>query len=211
MDPRVGSDRIGSRFCRILAGRVGSALRIFYFLLNIYWYHNRYESSNTTFGLLIFYDIIIKWLIQNYSIKDYTYGEGSGRGSGQSDFLSGIAGRVGSTFRRVVSGPRKVTRGQLCSSVIRTIDKKGQVQSHETLMYKVALGLQCCSVFIWDPPPKKHAKQEIISLAFLHADIFQNVTISIFWRSGVSRWRHLASYDVIDHHFDYTRFCVTYI
>ena len=29
MDPRVGSGRIGSRFCRILAGRVGSALRIF--------------------------------------------------------------------------------------------------------------------------------------------------------------------------------------
>ena len=30
-----------------------------------------------------------------------------------SDFLSAIAGRVGSTFRRVGSGPRKVTRGQL--------------------------------------------------------------------------------------------------
>ena len=29
MDPRVGSGRVGSRFCRILAGRVGSALRIF--------------------------------------------------------------------------------------------------------------------------------------------------------------------------------------
>ena len=30
-----------------------------------------------------------------------------------SDILSAIAGRVGSTFRRVGSGPRKVTRGQL--------------------------------------------------------------------------------------------------
>ena len=29
MDPRVGSGRVGSRFCQILAGRVGSALRIF--------------------------------------------------------------------------------------------------------------------------------------------------------------------------------------
>ena len=43
-------------------------------------------------------------------------GEGSGRGSGRvgSDFLSAIAGRVGSTFRRVGSGPRKVTCRQLC-------------------------------------------------------------------------------------------------
>ena len=42
-------------------------------------------------------------------------GERSGRGSCRvgSDFLSAIAGRVGSTFRRVGSGPRKVTRGQL--------------------------------------------------------------------------------------------------
>ena len=43
-------------------------------------------------------------------------GEGEGRGSDRvgSDFLSAIAGRVGSTFRRVGLGPRKVTRGQLC-------------------------------------------------------------------------------------------------
>ena len=47
-------------------------------------------------------------------------GEGSGRGSGWvgSDFLSAIAGRVGSGqcfagSGRVESGPRKVTRGQL--------------------------------------------------------------------------------------------------
>ena len=31
MDSRVGSGRVVSRFCRILAGRVGSALRIFKF------------------------------------------------------------------------------------------------------------------------------------------------------------------------------------
>ena len=59
MDPRVGSGwvglgRVGSRFRRILAGRVGSALRIFYFLLVVSWYLNRYESSNITFGLIEF-------------------------------------------------------------------------------------------------------------------------------------------------------------
>ena len=44
-------------------------------------------------------------------------GEGSGRDSGRvgSDFLSAIAGRVGSGQRFVGSGPRKVTRGQLCT------------------------------------------------------------------------------------------------
>ena len=48
-------------------------------------------------------------------------GEGSGRGSGRvgSDFLSAIVGRVRSSRvnvspGRVDSGPRKVTRGQLC-------------------------------------------------------------------------------------------------
>ena len=42
-------------------------------------------------------------------------GEGSGRGSGRVRlFVSNRgSGRVGSTFRRVGSGPRKVTRGQL--------------------------------------------------------------------------------------------------
>ena len=61
MDPRVGSGRVGSRFCRILAGRVGSALRIFNFLLIISWYLNRYESSNSTFGLIDF----LRYLIYN--------------------------------------------------------------------------------------------------------------------------------------------------
>ena len=42
-------------------------------------------------------------------------GEGSGRGSGRVRLFVGNrgSGRVGSTFRRVGSGPRKVTRGQL--------------------------------------------------------------------------------------------------
>ena len=50
-------------------------------------------------------------------------GEESGRGSGRvgSEFLSAIAGRVGSTFRRVGSGPRKVTRGQLWEKLVINI------------------------------------------------------------------------------------------
>ena len=45
------------------------------------------------------------------------YIKGKGRAAGRvgSDFLSRIARRVGSTFRWVGSGPRKVTRGQICS------------------------------------------------------------------------------------------------
>ena len=57
MDPRVGSG-----FCRVGLGhdftgiwRVGSALRIFsVFFLIISWCLYRYESSNTTFGLIDF-------------------------------------------------------------------------------------------------------------------------------------------------------------
>ena len=36
MDPRVGSGRVGSRFSRISAGRVGSALRIFKFFTDYF-------------------------------------------------------------------------------------------------------------------------------------------------------------------------------
>ena len=36
MDQRVGSGRIGSRFCQILAGRVGSALQIFKFFADYF-------------------------------------------------------------------------------------------------------------------------------------------------------------------------------
>ena len=58
--PRVGwtrgSGRVGSRFCRILAGRVGSGQHFgfFSFLLINSWYLNRYEFSNNTFGLIDF-------------------------------------------------------------------------------------------------------------------------------------------------------------
>ena len=53
---RVGSGRVGSRFCRILAGRVGSGQHFGFcsFLLIISYYHNRYESLNTTFELIYF-------------------------------------------------------------------------------------------------------------------------------------------------------------
>ena len=44
-------------------------------------------------------------------------GKGQVAGRVRSDFLSAIAGRVGSTFRRVGSGSRKVTRGQLCGLI----------------------------------------------------------------------------------------------
>ena len=61
MDPRVGSGRVGSGhdfagFWRVGSGRVGSGQHFgfFSFLLIISWYLNRYESSNTTFGLIDF-------------------------------------------------------------------------------------------------------------------------------------------------------------
>ena len=59
--PRVGWTR-GSRFCRILAGRVesGQHFGIFSFLLIISGFLNQCESSNTAFGLMFFYDI---WFI----------------------------------------------------------------------------------------------------------------------------------------------------
>ena len=45
-------------------------------------------------------------------------GRAAGRvGSGQTFVSNRRSGRVGSTFRRVESGPRKVTRGQLCVSI----------------------------------------------------------------------------------------------
>ena len=56
MNPWVGSGfcRVGSGWVTILPelGGSGSALRIFQFLLIIFWCLNRYESSNTTFGLI---------------------------------------------------------------------------------------------------------------------------------------------------------------
>ena len=47
----------------------------------------------------------------------HIWGEGRVTGRVGSDVLSAIVGRVGSTFRRVGSGPRKVARGQLCPIV----------------------------------------------------------------------------------------------
>ena len=91
MDPWVESGRVGSRFCRILAGRVGSGQHVgfFIFSLNIYWHHNGIIDMNlrmlhSSFGLIDFLRYNNNWLIQNYSIKDYTYVEGSGRGSSQT-------------------------------------------------------------------------------------------------------------------------------
>ena len=50
---RILAGRVGSRFCGILAGRVSTSdFKVF--LLNISWYLNRYESSNTEFGLTDF-------------------------------------------------------------------------------------------------------------------------------------------------------------
>ena len=57
---RVGSGRVGSRFWRILAGRVSTS-DFFSFSLIISWYLNRYESSNTTFGLIDF----LRYLLYN--------------------------------------------------------------------------------------------------------------------------------------------------
>ena len=58
---RVGSGRVGSGRVTILpdfggSGRVGSGQHFgfFSFLLTISWYLNPYESSNTTFGLIVF-------------------------------------------------------------------------------------------------------------------------------------------------------------
>ena len=53
-------------------------------------------------------------------MKTIHIGEGSGRGSGRVRLFVGNrgSGRVGSTFRRVGSGPRKVTRWQLWSRYI---------------------------------------------------------------------------------------------
>ena len=68
MDPRFGSGRVGSRFCRILAGRVESGQHFGFssFLLIISWYLNLYESSNTTVGLIDFHQYLL-W--NNYLIN----------------------------------------------------------------------------------------------------------------------------------------------
>ena len=61
MDPRVGSGRVTILPDFGGSGRVGSALRILKFLLIISCYLNRYESSNTAFGLIDF----LRYLMYN--------------------------------------------------------------------------------------------------------------------------------------------------
>ena len=61
MDPRVGSGRVGSD--RVGSGRAtifpdfagsGQQFGFLSFLLIISWFLNRYESSNTTFRIIVF-------------------------------------------------------------------------------------------------------------------------------------------------------------
>ena len=67
-----GSDgpagRVGSRFCRISTGRVGSGQHFGFisFCLIISLYLNRYESSNTTLRLIDFH----RYLIYNNYLID---------------------------------------------------------------------------------------------------------------------------------------------
>ena len=73
---RVGSGHDFAGFWRVGSSRVSTS-DFSVFLLIISWYLNRYESSNTTFGLIDFlrYLIYNNQLINkyNYSIEDYTY------------------------------------------------------------------------------------------------------------------------------------------
>ena len=71
---RVGSGRVGSGhdfagFWRVGSGRVGSGQHFGFisFLLIISWYLNRYDSSNTTLGLIDFHRYLIynNYLINN--------------------------------------------------------------------------------------------------------------------------------------------------
>ena len=90
MDPRVGSGRVGSGrvgsgrvgsgrvgsgndfagFWRVGSCRVGSGQHFGFisFLLIISSYLNRYESSNTTFGLIDFHRYL---MYNNYLIDEY--------------------------------------------------------------------------------------------------------------------------------------------
>ena len=67
MDLRVGSGRVTILPDFGGSGRVGSGQHfgIISFLLIIFWYLNRYDSSNTTFGFIDFHRYLIynKYLI----------------------------------------------------------------------------------------------------------------------------------------------------
>ena len=60
-------------------------------------------------------------------LKTTDMGEGLGRGSGRVRLFvrNRGSGRVGSKFRRVGSGPRKVTRGQLCPRYVFSLPEPG--------------------------------------------------------------------------------------
>ena len=114
-------------------------------------------------------------------------GEGSGRGSGRVRVLSAIAGRVGSTFRRVGSGPRKVTRGQLWCT--RTFQKEQPnwvaslcewVQSPLMLQHTISMSV-------------KHILSSARMLLFVHSEFhiffifhpqFLKVLYYMFWWSN---------------------------
>ena len=68
------------------------------------------------------------------------------------------------------------------SSVTRNRDKKGHVQGHVTLTYKVTVkGYSAVVCFFKIHEPKNlQNKKKFIAPAFLHSDLFENVTFSIF-------------------------------
>ena len=104
---RVGSGHDFAGFWRVGSGQHFGFSSFFtdYFLVPksmwIFEFYIRIDWFSTIFDIII--NKLINIIIQ---LKTIHIGEGSGRGSGRvgSDFLSVIAGLVGSTFRRVGSG-----------------------------------------------------------------------------------------------------------
>ena len=66
----------------------------------------------------------------------HIWGKGRAAGRVGSDILPAIVGRVGSTFRRVGSGPRKVTRGQLCDALQEPSDHHREPEDHVGTKYQ---------------------------------------------------------------------------
>ena len=63
MDPRVGSGWVTILPDFGGLGRVGSALKNFQFLLIISGFLNRYEFSNSKFGLIVCFSSFLRYLI----------------------------------------------------------------------------------------------------------------------------------------------------